>query len=74
MQGHYGTQDQMMPADQARKTEEQIRSESGAEVEFFYYDAGHAFMNPDDKMGTHNPELAEQAWSRTLEFLRSSVR
>ena len=73
VQGHYGTQDQMMPADQARTTAEQIRSESGAEVEFFYYDAGHAFMNPDDKMGTHKPELAEQAWSRTLEFLRSRL-
>lgn len=74
VQGHYGRQDQMMSADEARKTEEQIRSESGAEVEFFYYDAGHAFMNPDDKMGTHEPELAEQAWSRTLEFLRSTVK
>ncbi|WP_375504748.1 dienelactone hydrolase family protein [uncultured Jatrophihabitans sp.] len=74
VQGHYGTQDQIMSADEARNTEEQIRSESGAEVEFFYYDAGHAFMNPDDKMGTHKPELAEQAWSRTLEFLRSKVQ
>ena len=63
-----------MSVDDAHRTEELIRSESGAEVEFFYYDAGHAFMNPDDKMGTHRPELAEQAWSRTLAFLRSTVR
>ncbi len=73
VQGHYGNQDQMMSADDARKTEQQIKDESGADVEFFFYDAGHAFMNPDDKMGTHVPELAEQAWSRTLEFLRAHV-
>lgn len=73
VQGHYGKEDQMMSAEDARKVEEQIRSEAGVEVEFFYYDAGHAFMNPDDKMGTHKPELAEQAWSRTLDFLRSKV-
>lgn len=74
VQGHYGNQDQMMPAEDARRTEQQIRDESGAEVEFFFYDAGHAFMNPEDKMGTHVPELAELAWTRTLEFLRSHVR
>ncbi|GAB2476003.1 dienelactone hydrolase family protein [Jatrophihabitans fulvus] len=73
VQGHYGKEDQMMSAEDARQVEEQIRSEAGVEVEFFYYDAGHAFMNPDDKMGTHKPELAEQAWSRTLDFLRSKV-
>jgi carboxymethylenebutenolidase len=73
VQGHYGTEDQMMPAADARRTEEQIRSEAGVDVEFFYYAAGHAFLNPEDKMGTHKPELAELAWARTLDFLRSHL-
>ncbi len=73
VQGHYGKQDQMMPADDAHATEEQIRSEAGVDVEFFYYDAGHAFMNPDDKMGTHKADLAELAWSRTVDFLRANL-
>ncbi|MHA3703331.1 dienelactone hydrolase family protein [Jatrophihabitans sp. YIM 134969] len=73
VQGHYGNEDQMMPASDARAVAEQIRSEAGVDVEFFYYDAGHAFMNPEDKMGTHKPELAEQAWSRTVAFLREKL-
>ena len=73
VQGHYGKNDEMYPADDAREQEKQIREESGAEVEFFFYDAGHAFNNDKDHMGTYSPEDAELAWSRTLEFLRAKV-
>ena len=34
VQGHYGEKDDFYPVDQARAQEEQIRSESGAQVEF----------------------------------------
>ena len=73
VQGHYGNQDQMMPADDAHATERQVREEAGVDVEFFYYDAGHAFMNPEDKMGTYQQDLAELAWSRTVAFLRANL-
>lgn len=74
VQGHYGEQDQMYPADQAREQEQQIRRESGADVTFYYYPAGHAFNNDEDRMGTYDPESAALAWSRTVDFLHAKVR
>jgi carboxymethylenebutenolidase len=73
VQGHYGEQDQMYPVDAAREQEEQIRRESGAEVEFFYYPAGHAFHNDHDHLGTYDPENAKLAWQRSVDFLRAKL-
>jgi carboxymethylenebutenolidase len=69
VQGHYANQDGMYPPDQAKAQEEQIRKESGAEVEYFFYDAGHAFHNDKDKLGTYDAESARLAWTRAVEFL-----
>ena len=74
VQGHYAENDDFYPVDQARAQEAQIREESGAEVEFFYYPAGHAFHNDRDKMGTYDAESATSAWTRTVDFLRTKVR
>jgi carboxymethylenebutenolidase len=73
VQGHYAEQDQMYPPDQARALEQQIRDESGAQVEFFYYDAGHAFHNDENKMGTYDEEKAKLAWSRAVQFLKEQL-
>ena len=73
VQGHYGERDDFYPADDARAQAEQIRRESGAEVEFHFYDAGHAFHNDTDKLGTYSPADAATAWTRTVEFLRAKV-
>jgi carboxymethylenebutenolidase len=74
VQGHYGEHDEFYPVDAAREQEEQIRRESKGSVEFFYYPAGHAFHNDKDRLGTYDEESARQAWSRTVDFLRSHVR
>jgi carboxymethylenebutenolidase len=73
VQGHYGERDDFYPVEQARAQEEQIHREAGVPVEFFYYPAGHAFHNDKDKLGTYDPEAAELAWSRTVDFLRTNV-
>ena len=73
VQGHYAEQDGFYPVDQAHAQEKQIREESGAEVEFFYYPAGHAFHNDEDKAGTYDAASAEQAWTRTVSFLKERV-
>ena len=73
VQGHYGESDGFYPVDQARAQEAQIRTESGADVEFFYYPAGHAFHNDENKLGTYDKASADLAWSRTVEFLRSHL-
>jgi carboxymethylenebutenolidase len=73
VQGHYGERDDFYPADDARRQEAQIRTESGAEVEFFFYDAAHAFFNDTNKLGTYDSEDAVLAWDRTVSFLRDHV-
>jgi carboxymethylenebutenolidase len=73
VQGHYGLKDDFYPADDAKAQAEQIRTESGAEVEFHFYEAAHAFHNDTNKLGTYSPEDAQLAWSRTVEFLRAKV-
>jgi carboxymethylenebutenolidase len=73
VQGHYGTSDDFYPADEARKQADQIRSESGAPVEFFFYPAGHAFHNDENLLGTYNEEQAKLAWDRSVEFLKANV-
>lgn len=73
VQGHYGEQDQMYPASAARELEQQIRTESGADVEFFYYPAGHAFHNEANLLGTYDPDSARLAWQRSVQFLRDRL-
>ncbi|MCW2599745.1 MAG: carboxymethylenebutenolidase [Frankiales bacterium] len=73
VQGHYGEQDGFYPVDQARAQEEKIRSESGADVEFHYYDAGHAFHNDQNPLGTYSEKDAKSAWKRTVDFLKAKL-
>ena len=73
IQGHYAEQDAFYPVDAAREQEQQIREESQADVEFFYYPAGHAFHNDKDKLGTYDADSARQAWQRTVEFLKANL-
>jgi carboxymethylenebutenolidase len=73
VQGHYGERDDFYPVEDARRQEEQIRSESGADVEFFYYDAGHAFHNDTNKLGTYDEDSARLAWDRTVSFLKARL-
>jgi carboxymethylenebutenolidase len=73
VQGHYAEQDEMYPVDQAREQEEQIRKESGTEVEYFYYPAGHAFHNDENLLGTYDAEQAKTAWERAVKFLKEKA-
>jgi carboxymethylenebutenolidase len=74
VQGHYGRKDDFYPAQDARRQEAQIREESGAEVEFHFYDAAHAFHNDTNMLGTYSKDDAALAWSRTVDFLRAKVQ
>ncbi|MDQ3611239.1 MAG: dienelactone hydrolase family protein [Actinomycetota bacterium] len=73
VQGHYGEHDDFCPVADARAQERQIRAQSGAEAEFFTYDAGHAFHNDTNTLGTYDEQCARLAWGRTVLFLRDTV-
>lgn len=74
IQGHYAEQDDSFPVEDAREQEQQIREESGADVEYFYYDAPHAFHNDENPQGNYRPEAAALAWDRAVSFLKEKVR
>lgn len=73
VQGHYAENDDFYPVADARALEQQIRAESGAEVEFFYYPAGHAFHNDENLLGTYDADSAALAWQRTVDFLKAKL-
>jgi carboxymethylenebutenolidase len=73
IQGHYGEQDAFYPVDQARAQEAAMAEQTQGSVEFFYYPAGHAFLNDKDKLGTYDKQSADVAWGRAVEFLRSNA-
>jgi carboxymethylenebutenolidase len=68
--GHFGTGDDFISVDDAKALEEEIRA-GGNEVTFeFYEGAGHAFFADHDRLGTHDPEHARDAWQRTIDFFK----
>ena len=74
VQGHFGTADDFVPVDDAKALEKEIADASGQPVEFHFYEgAGHAFFNDTNRLGTYDADAAQQAWSRTVSFLRSNL-
>jgi len=71
--GHFGTADEFIKHDEAKALESEL-SDAGVDVSFHYYeDAGHAFFNETDRLGTHDPQAAQLSWERTLSFLRDAL-
>jgi carboxymethylenebutenolidase len=72
--GHFGTADEFVSVDDAKKLEAELR-EAGVDARFEFYDgAGHAFFNDTNRLGTYDPQAAEAAWRRTLEFFDFNLR
>jgi carboxymethylenebutenolidase len=71
--GHFGTDDEFISHDEATALESELR-DAGVNVTFHYYEgAGHAFFNDTNRLGTHDPEIAQTSWERTLSFLRAAL-
>jgi carboxymethylenebutenolidase len=71
--GHFGTADEFIPLEDARKLESEL-TDAGVQTTFEYYDgAGHAFFNDTNRLGTYDKEHAEASWQRTASFLRSAL-
>jgi carboxymethylenebutenolidase len=62
---HYGADDPFIPAEDIAAVEDAVSGRPG--VEFYRYDAGHAFSNWDAP-SMYNKAAADVAWSRTLDF------
>ncbi|MGH8741239.1 MAG: dienelactone hydrolase family protein [Burkholderiales bacterium] len=70
--GHYATDDQFFPIAKVDELEKKLR-EAKVQFEFHRYKAKHAFANEEANERNlppleYNPQAAELAWKRTLEF------
>jgi carboxymethylenebutenolidase len=71
--GHFGTADEFISHAEAQALESEL-AEAGVDVTFNYYDdAGHAFFNDTNRLGTHDPDAAQLSWGRTVSFLRGAL-
>jgi len=71
--GHYATDDQFFPIAKVDELEKKLR-EAKVKFEFHRYNAKHAFANEEANERKlppleYNPQAAELAWKRTLQFL-----
>ena len=71
VQGHFGRKDRTTPREAADALVERIRG-AGQEIDAYFYDAGHAFMNDQRPEAYHEPS-ARQAWTRTVAFLKKQL-
>jgi carboxymethylenebutenolidase len=70
---HFAAEDQFISLDESKALEAEMR-DAGVDIRSHTYeDAGHAFFNDTNRLGTYNSEAAELAWRRTVDFLRGAL-
>ena len=71
--GIFGGQDRGITPDSVNAFQQQMKN-LGKSIEVkIYPDAGHAFENPNNK-GGYKPDDAQDAWNRTLAFLKQNLK
>ena len=71
--GHMAENDDFFAPAGAEALAEKLRG-MGKDVTIHVYPGtGHAFANEENALGTYNEDAKAQAWSRTLDFLRSNL-
>ena len=69
--GHYAKVDAWANPAVAEEIQAKVRS-GGGEMDLYIYDAEHAFMRSTDS-SRYEPQSAELAWQRTVDFLKRHV-
>jgi len=71
--GNFGAEDRGIKVESVSAFEKAMK-EAGKSVDIKVYEgAGHAFQNPNNKLG-YRENAAEDAWMRTLEFLNRNLK
>jgi carboxymethylenebutenolidase len=71
--GHFGRDDAFVSLADAQALEAEL-SAAGVDTTFEFYDnAGHAFFNDTNRLGTYDPGIAARSWERTVGFLRDHL-
>jgi carboxymethylenebutenolidase len=73
VRGHFAGSDDFFPPDAVRELERQLR-DMGKDVELeIHAGSGHAFVNEENPLGTHDPDLASKCWAATVGFLHDRL-
>lgn len=67
---HFGRQDNVVPTAQVEALRSRLDG-TGADVQVYQYDAGHAFANPSGE--NYDADAAATAWTRTTQFLKTHL-
>jgi carboxymethylenebutenolidase len=69
----YGEEDAFVPTESADELASKIAAGTGRTPEIEWYPAGHAFVNDENLLGTHDPAEAAKAWDRAVSFLHEHL-
>jgi carboxymethylenebutenolidase len=69
----YGEKDPHIPASEIDRLERVVKSAGKVCEVVRYADSDHAFFN-DTRKEVYNPKDAQDAWNRSLEFLRRNLK
>jgi carboxymethylenebutenolidase len=73
VEGHFAEDDAFFPPAAVRELEAALQG-MGKDVKFhFYSNAGHAFANEENALGTYDEDSASTAWARAVAHLRANL-
>jgi carboxymethylenebutenolidase len=72
VRGHMASPDDYFTPEAAMDLETRLRG-MGKDVSFEVHEAGHAFMNEENPLGTHESELATRLWAEASEFFHAQL-
>lgn len=70
--GIFGEKDKGIPPESVKDFDFRLKQLGKRSEVHIYPNAGHAFANPDNKEG-YEPDAAEDAWDKTLMFLKANL-
>lgn len=72
--GHFGEEDSVVDVSNARKFKAELENTDQSNAVYIYPNVGHSFANYQDGDNlAYDPEAAEAAWNRTLNFLSNQL-
>jgi carboxymethylenebutenolidase len=72
IRGHMAANDDFFGPDVAIALQRRLQG-MGKDVSFTIHDAGHAFMNETNALGTYDPELRARIWPEVVAFLHERL-
>jgi carboxymethylenebutenolidase len=72
VRGHMAGSDDFFTPEAARALEAELQA-MGKDVELTIHEAGHAFMNEENALGTYDQELAAQLWPAVVDLLKAKL-